>query len=177
MPDPERLGGTQDLVLDQVVDRLRNKIARYTKSNCFLCDQPVPQSFPSGDICCTVSVGDGSFDEGMFDAGGYEQLSERFHLIITPYVSVLRDNPPHFELAMQASDRGLIRVYKPKILRAMLVEQAGESFVAWEPTDGEGRPILRNQLRPVRAQMPRPTDDGQRLGMQITFEAMFDWHI
>lgn len=173
----DRSRGTQERILYRVITRLRESVDVLSEGNCFLSDQPIPPFWPQSAIVCTVSAGDGHYNEGMFLGSGHEQLCEEFPLTIGIFVLTGGlDTPGRNTAVMLGPDTGLITVYKPKILRALLVQKVGDEFVAWEACDNHGVPMAK-EFRPTRCSRPQPTDDGSRLGIQIDFAVSFDWEL
>lgn len=182
MTVPATTADTQDSpLLAAVVDRLRTKVKGLTPANCFVTDQPVPPDgyFPQGDVACTVCLLDGTFDAQLWNGGGPSQLCETPSLAVTILRHTKIDQPPRLTTAMQSEQKGLLKVWKLELLRALLVEDAtADVLVPWQPVDYDGNPILRGMgLVPRRSQGPRMMTEVDWLGLTLWFEVSFDWDL
>lgn len=182
MTVPATTADTQDSpLLAAVVDRLRTRVKGLTQANCFATDQPVPPDayFSQGDVACTVCLLDGTFDEQLWNGGGPNQLRETPRLGVTILRRTNIDQPPRLTSGLQDSSKGILKVWKLELLRALLVEDAAaDVLVPWQPVDDEGLPILRGMgLLPRRSEGPRPLVGGEWLGLTLWFEVSFDWDL
>lgn len=173
---------TQDSpLLAAIVDRLRDKVPLFNKANCFETEQPVPPSsyFPQGDVACTVCLQDGQFDERLYDGGGPNQLSETLQLGVTVFRRSKIDQPPRVTVALQDCDKGVLKVLKLSVLRALLVEDLdADILVPWQPVSADGNPILRGMgLVPRSCQGPRALSDMDWIGLTIWFSVAIDWDL
>jgi hypothetical protein len=149
----------QDEILIANCDRLRGAIQGLNDSNCFVTYQPIPLHFPSGFYCVTVAPGEGSFPAEFYAGGGNATLTEQGSVIVTPMVCMKLDRPFRSEQALLQPDRGLL-VWKRSILKALLVwDVSNFPGPAWEPTDANGRPLLRSQLQPRTSTAPADVPD------------------
>ena len=91
----------------------------------------------------------------------------------------VNSSPPRLTTALHAENRGLISVWKPLLLQALLVEDpAAEILAPWQPVDHDGLPILRGMgLMPRTCQGPRTMDDLDWLGFTLWFAVQFDWDL
>jgi hypothetical protein len=179
--------GSEETLLRAIRDRLIDKVPSsvLTLRNCLITDAQVPLIFPV-DPFVTVSPGDAQFDQAAWIGGGVNQLTQRGYISVAPFVRCQLDQPPSMEHAMLHDTRGLLLVWKPAILKALLVSDDSWDCTcgnqhAWEPTLG-GYPILRDQLRPVSCSSPRyvpPEKEGgiPFLSFVLTLEAVFDWEL
>jgi len=170
-----RTGGTQAEILRQVVARLREKIAEFTESTCFVSDQEIPVSWPSGSICCTVSTGPAQYPPEFFTGGGRNQITKDSTLKVAVYVRSKLDHSPHTEAAIVGADKGIVSRFEPLILKTLLCDERDGLPVPWEPCNKDGSKILRNQLSPSGSTPPTPVPQGDFLGMTISFDLTFDW--
>jgi hypothetical protein len=173
--------GTEYDLMQKVVDRLIDKIAAYNSHNCFVCDDVVPLIFPQSDHICTVCIGDSQFDADMFSAGGPEQLVEDTTIIVTPMIRCLYDSPPKSREALLGANNGLVRIWKPRVLRALVRRDDAECqpMAPWIPLVG-GEHILRDAFPPVFCSKPTYLADPQNehigfIGCTFHFAAKFDW--
>lgn len=170
---------TQEQLLLQAVDRLRQAVPDYSEGTCFVTDQPVPSSWPSGINCCTVCCGNGAFDDALFAGGGHVQVAEEVMLRVSPWTRTHLDNPPELERALIGEDTGVLSTYKFLILQAMLTQRKDDRQVAWEPSGHFGQKLLIDQLSPVRASEAQPAGDSDNpfVGLTIDFRMKFIWDL
>lgn len=171
--DPSLRGRiTQDQILTAIADRLLEKIEIYTDANCWISDDPVPLSHPSGDEFCTVSLGSGSFVSELFDGAGADTLTEMGSVIIAPTVPIRGDRPRRRRRRISSDPDGkslLNRKYL--ILKALFSEE-------WEPADGV-QPLLRDMPHPVSCSQPGEVHvgDATMLQLRIVIQTTFDWDL
>lgn len=165
---------TQQEILTAVVARLRECIPEYTDLTCFVSDHPTPVSFPAGPICCTVTLGAGTFPERMFAGGGQLTLCEQTTLLVSPYVRSKLDKPAQTTQIMLNEEKGLITRFKPAILKALLQDGAS---LPWQPLDSTGQRLLRSDLAPANCSAPAPDATGEFMGMIMSFAVEFDWRL
>ncbi len=168
----------QDEIFIPIRDRLRGAIQGLNDSNCFVTDQPIPLHFPSGSYCVTVAPSEGSFSAEFYAGRGNATLTEQGSVIVTPMVCMKLDRPFRSEQALLQPDLGLLG-WKRSILQALFVwDTSNFPGPAWEPTDANGRPLLRSQLQPRTATAPADVPEhGGWLGMQLVFGMMWDWDL
>ena len=168
----------QDRILTQVVERLRDQIDQYGDANCFITDQEVPSSWPSGTLCCTVCLGDAVYPEQFFSGGGHAQVGKQTHLKVSPWLRSNLDRNPDFEATLIGGEDGLVSVFERRILKALLCHEKDGRTVAWEPSGPEGQALLANQISPVSSTAPRPAGENDEfVGMTIRFELLFLWDL
>lgn len=170
MADIDR--GTLDALLRAVEARLRARVPGLNEGNCFVSDEPLPVQIMH-ELTCTVSTGDGQFDDATFEGGGHQTLTEHLPLIVTILRRSMLDTPDRARTALLQPEAGLLVHYKPLLLKALLVEDGA----AWDPLYNGDR-FLRDSLAPVSFKAPRSMQDraGQSyLSMQLEFRAYFDW--
>jgi len=161
---------TQDKVLEAIAQRLRNKVEEFNDAGvCFFSDQQFPLKPPPGDLFCTVAAGDGVFPEDKFSGGGDDTLTENSTVDITVFRKALSQQPGKMDEALLSSEKGLIKRFKPRILRAMFKD-------AWDPVDGDGVELLRDYLFPIRAERPNTWRE-QYVYLRLTIGANFDWSL
>jgi hypothetical protein len=168
-------------IIEAVLVRLRERVPGLKEANCFPTDQPVPPEayFPQGDVACTVCLIDGQFDERLWDGGGPNQLAETCSLGVTLLIRSNIDQPPRLTTALHGPTKGLVRIWKPQLLRALLVEDPAADILApWQPLDVDDLPILRGMgLVPRSCQGPRTMDGLDWLGFTLWFSVQFDWDL
>jgi len=164
---------TQDVILAAVVERLHTQIDELTEDTCILTEDPYPSHSPPGDVFVTVSIGDGNFDEGMFAAGGVEQVFERSAIVVTVFSRVSTDRKDEATGVLLDPERGMLSVWKRKVLQAILKDN-------WDPVDGNtGLELTRNMFAPLSAGAPqRVEDDGISYSMMsLVFSMDYDWNL
>ncbi len=176
----KRKYATQAEVLGAFRDRLRAACPGCNDQTCFVSDQPVPIVIPAGGgLCVTVALGDGSYNQSLFNGAGHTALNEDSQVIVTVMINSMIDRIPAADRALLSDDRGLISVVKRNALRALLVysPELGRASQNWEPAVGD-RPLCRDQIRPLRCSAPADVPDNPGwIGLQITFSASFDWEL
>lgn len=172
----------QDQILVAIRDRLIAKIPACTDKTCYVTDQPVPDTFPQGHTCVTVSAGSGSFDQSRFSGGGWNQLRESCSVIVTPFNRLVNRSRPNQPIEpLFDAEYGLIKFWKKRILRALLIdnETLGKRSGAWEPAIGE-RSLVTEMLFPLDCQQAMAVSSADRndwYGIQIRFRATWDWDL
>lgn len=168
---------TQQEILEAVVTRLRACVPEYTDLTCFVSDHPTPVSFPAGPVCCTVSLGSGTFPEPFFAGGGHLTLCEQTTLLVAPYVRSKLDKPAQTTQIMLNETKGLVSRFKPAILKALLVDDSSGTRVTWQPLDTTGNRLLRSNLAPANCSAAAPDASGEFMGMILAFSVEFDWRL
>jgi len=165
-----RTYATQERIHGAIVQRLIDEIAEWSSSTCYTSDDPNLTLVPPHDIFCTVVPRDGVFDEAMFAGGGIDCLSERTAVAVNVFSFVRSGESGGTNAAIYSEQRGLLSNYKPRILRALLLD--------WEPTF-DGQSLLRDMLRPVRSVGPKAVTVNKRkyLSLTLEFATHFDWEI
>lgn len=169
---------THEEVMIAIRNRLRAAVPGLNDRTCFLSDQPVPAAFHGGGYCVTISPGPGTFPPEYQSGGGWTTLTEEATIIVTPMIQINLDRVPQAERALLAGDRGLLSLWKYRILRVLMkADPDSTTSKQWEPAIGD-RPLLRNSLLVVSASAPAdiPDRDGW-IGMQIVFRATWDWDL
>ena len=146
--------GTQAGLLLAVRDRLIDAIPELNESNCLMCDYELPAQLLDS-LICTVSAGDGQFDVSLFAGGGHATLAEEITVSVALFRMVAIDRTDSTEQALIAAN-GFVSDWKPRFLRALLLDQHGNP---WEPMHN-GRAMLRDQLQPATYTAPRPLESG-----------------
>jgi len=167
-----RIDVDQTTVLEAIIARLQDQL-QLSDSHCYETISPLEPgpAPPGGDFFVTVSIGDGVFDEGMQDAGGAEQLNEECEVTVTGYSMCKLDRVGHDHKLMHDELRGLLKVVKLKILKALVgVDLQDEA-------DDEDNYFLRDMIRVRRS--TRPDHDPKKgIGwISITFVASWDWDL
>ena len=166
-------------LLTAVKARLHDQIDKLQPGLVMICDEPIPPDayFPRGEFCATVALTDGTFEKGMYDSAGPNQLCERKQLVVTIFSRVKIDQPPRLENALLDENRGSLTAYKRQVLQAMLVDDPDANLLEpWQPLK-DGQQFLRNGLVPDRCQGPRTLTGGDWLGLSIFFDVDFDWDL
>lgn len=173
------IDGTAYHLLTEVETRLRAEVEGFNAGNCFICDSPVPPDsyFPTGGVVCTIALVDGQFSGGHFIGGAANVLTETCSLVITPMVNIKLDQPPRARVAMLDDSKGILTRYKPRILRAILVDDIDAAVLSsWFPVK-DGFPLTRGAILPRRSQGPVRLDGADWLGLSLYFEVEFDWDL
>lgn len=188
--DPfQRNRTTQADILLAFADRLRT-IPQLNTANVLITDQPVPENFPNGGYCLTVSPTDGQFDDRLVTGGHIATLSEKSEIIVGAYVMNLRDRPGRKSVAIAGKetatgpeltlDRISIMEWKQNVLAKILCENpAARPQRPWMPLDVDGHPILRNEIFPVRSRGPMEVEGGKSIwmGIELSFRVTWDWFL
>ncbi|QDU97536.1 hypothetical protein [Lignipirellula cremea] len=155
------------LVLEAIVDRLIEKVDEWTLSTCFFSDAPGVGPAPPGDLFCTVSPGESVFSD-LFAGGGIETLHERGSVVVSVFSRLQLDGDGRAQARWFDARRGLLSRYKPRVLKALLVD--------WEPQSA-GQRLLRDPLYPVASSAPERMTDGDVsfVRLSLTFGMSFDW--
>lgn len=163
---------TQDQIHAAIVARLIDRIPEFSAATCFVSDEPYPGHAPPKSIFCTVSPSDGVFPDGFFAGGGTLTLTEQTEILVSVFSDVRLGESGHAASKIFHARHGLVAYYKPKILRALLLD--------WEPTF-DANELLRDMLSPVRCLGPRefnaPGADQPWLQMTLSFSVSFDWDL
>ena len=173
------IDGTAYDLLTEVETRLRAEIEGFNEGTCFICDSPVPPDayFPTGGVVCTIALVDGHFDQGNYVGGGANVLTETCSLVITPMVNIVLDQPSRARAALLNDGKGILTRYKPRILRALLVDDPDAATLApWFPVKN-GLPMTRGAMLPTRSDGPRQLQGADWLGLSLWFEVAFDWDL
>lgn len=184
LTDFDPIDGDAATLLLQVEARLIERVklngaAMLGEGNCFITEEPIPPDsyFPTGNLAVTVCLGDGQFDEGMYDGGGANQLCEFGTLIVTAFARNKIDQPPRAKNALLNESRGLLAKLKPAILQAILVDDPAARILApWHPLKN-GSPFLRGAIMPRASAGPRQLGGLDWLGLTLTFGVEFDWDL
>ena len=170
--------GTQSDLLESIRDRLIDQLGELDDTSCFVSDHPYPATVPHADVLCTVCPGSGTFDQGMFAGSGFHQVNEDATVIVATFVRQIADRSDEAAVLFNDESRGLFRVFKPAILKALLVDDSSGTRVSWEPVKN-GFGILRDQLSPLSADFERlaTTDGVPWVGLVLRFSANWDWEL
>ena len=168
----------QSDVLEAIQSRLVDQIDELTDSNCFVTDHPYHATIPHGDVIGTVCPGPGTFDQGMFAGAGFEQIKEETVVIVTVFIRQMADREGEATQLFNNANRGLFRIFKPAILKSLLIDDSSGTRVAWEPVKN-GAGLLRDQIAPLSTAFePLQTSDGvDWAGMSVRFSTSFDWEL
>ncbi len=169
-------------ILEQIADRLVDQIDELTPDNCFLAEQPIPLSMPTGLYCVTVSLGPSQFPHEFFEAAGVDQLVDDASVVITPIVAVQGDQPrkkwrrvvgnTEGTPAFRGNERPSLLYFKESVLRALLYA------ADWEP-ELDNQLLLRDQLSAVSSDAPHDVRVGEAMcaAMEMRFKTVFDWDL
>lgn len=170
---------TEYEIITAVLNRLHAKVPELNDHTCIFCDQPVPAFWPPGPLCCVVSPGGSSYPEAFYVGGGVSTLYQDSTLDVTVWLQRLLDRPTSLTEALLANQSGLIRRWKPEILRALLLEMddSNEAY-EWMPLNEDGKGLLRGMLAPRNASAIKIVDtDTPWVGLTISFGVEFDWRL
>lgn len=173
------IDGTAYHLLTEVETRLRAEVDGFNEATCFICDDPVPPDsyFPTGGVVCTIALVDGEFNGGHYIGGGANVLTETCSLVVTPMLNIVLDQPPRAKAALLNDSKGILTRYKPRILRALLVDDINAAILApWFPVK-DAKPLTRGALLPTRSQGPRKLQGADWIGLSLYFEVEFDWDL
>jgi hypothetical protein len=187
MPDPfKRNRTTLDSILLAFADRLRT-IPDLNNQNVVVSDQEVPESFPTGSLCLSVSPSDGRF---KLPGGGHATLNEDTEIVVGIYVVIVRDRLGRSETklvgrktqfsAEQTAERKPLLEWKRRVLQKLLVDDPakGPASKQWMPVDSDGLPILRNEIYPTSSRGPlEVAGEKTWLGLHLRFAISFDWYL
>jgi hypothetical protein len=186
--DPfQRNRTTQADILLAFSDRLKT-ISQLNSSNVLITDQPVPENFPGGGYCLTVSPSDGRFDDKLVTGGHVATLCESSEIIVGVYTINLRDRPGRKSVVIAGREtkdgpqltleRLSIIEWKQKVLAKLLCEDpAARPQRPWAPLDANGHMLLRDEIFPTRSRGPMEVESGKSLwmGIELSFRVRWDW--
>jgi hypothetical protein len=177
----EGVDASPNILVSQVLDRLRKKIPVFNKANCLPTDSPIPPDsyFPQGKLTCTVCLLDGKFDRPLFIGGAGNQLTEYSDLVVTVLTRNKLDQPPRAEAALFNAEFGILSVHKPRLLQALIVDDPTQEILQqWIPVTESGAPFLRDGgLVPTHCRGPAQLDRSDWLGLELHFSVCFDWDL
>ena len=153
-------------VLQAVVSRLIDQIDGFTPATCFLALHPedVPHS-KIGDIFCAVFPAQGTFDEGMFDGGGENQVCSNTEFVVKIYSALQTDEDGHATEFLTNATLGVIAKMKQ-----VLLALAGHDL-----TNEDGDTFLRDLPCPGKYAFERA--DKKAGSVELTFKISFDWDL
>jgi len=151
-------------LLSAVVTRLRDRLF-LDESDCFLSLNPLVKVRGTGSLVYIVSPLSGQFDGMMLDGGGQKQATVNGGLSVTIRSYQQLDEPGHDYTGLQDVSIGVLQA-ATNVLAALTV---------WDPLDGDGNQLLRDQLSPYGYEIGK--DDRTKLFMQIGFNTVFDWDL
>lgn len=151
-------------VYTAAVDLLRAAITECTEANCFFCLDPDAVPPAPGQLIYIVSPTSGTFDEGMIDGGGVEQLTVDAGLMVKIHSPLMLDQVGHDSSLLNDESLGLWGK-ATEVLRALAVQSP----------EFEGNPLTRDPLMPHSFAV---TKSHKRLGaIELTFKVSFDWNV
>ncbi len=147
-----------------VVDMLRAAIDGCTDANCFFCLDPdaIPPS--PGELIYVVSPTSGTFDEGMMDGGGVQQLTVEAGVLVKIHSPLMLDQVGNDTSLLNDESLGLWGK-ATEVLAALAIQS---------PTVA-GNAQTRDPLMPHSFSI---TKSHKRLGaIEMTFKVLFDWDV
>lgn len=172
-----RREGTQERLILAIVDRLIQQIPILNDSTCFVSDFEVPDEFPpTGDVFCTVCIGEGNFPDEFFAGGGPVTTTEASTVVVTICARSNLDSTHRREVTLLTHEKAILTQLKPMILAALTSNEMEDGTrQPWEPQI-DGAPVLREPMQPVRATRPAPiSGESDWYGVSITFRTLMDW--
>lgn len=159
-----RVDVTQDAVLTQIVETLREKLGLNSRQ-CWETLEPMAPKLPiAGDFFVTVSPGDGRFAEGEQQVAN---LTEQWVITVTIYSRVKLDSTDHEEKLLHDPRRGLF-IAKHKVLQALI----GQDI----QTDDRNL-FLRELLYAISCTRPQHDESKHVSWLSIDFGVDFDWDL
>ena len=156
-------------VLTAIRDRLISQIEDLNESTCFITLEPVPPMVGSvGGEFVTVCPDNGQFADGVFEGAGEAFLEEDGGVIVSAFARIRLDRNERAEYALTEASRGLLKVWKPAILKALSGQQL---------TDAGGNDILDNLLQPAGFSKPKIAPESDLIGFSLHFNTDFDWDL
>ncbi len=154
--------------------RLRIKtVLSLTDSQCYMRTDPTDApNFPiGGDYWVSISVGEGRFDDALFEGGGRNQCTVYFDCITTIFTRIQLDQTDHDEILMFNASRGLYRVLSNLL-----------SSLAEHDLEVGGNNVLREPLPPTGIGYPTkgspPGYEGEHPNLawlSVNWRIGFDW--
>lgn len=152
-----------EILLSRLAERIAASSPRRSPASCFVAETAFPDPPPALARFCTVSLGEGTFDESL-DAGGPAVLVERLSVVVTTFRQTLATPT---KPAANAAAESLLA--EREALLSLLLE-------AWEPTR-QGRALLVEPLSPRKSLAPQTHRSSQGptyVGAALVFEAALD---
>jgi len=151
-------------VYTAAVEMLRAAIDGCTDANCFFCLDPDCIPPTPGEFFYVVAPTSGTFDEGMIDGGGIEQLTVEAGLLVKIHSPLMLDQVGRDVELLNNESLGLWSK-ATEVMAALAVQS---------PTVA-GNPQTRDPLMPHSFSI---TKSLKRLGaIELTFKVLFDWDV
>lgn len=146
------------------VELLRAAIDGCTDANCFFCLDPDAIPATPGELIYVVSPTSGTFDEGMIDGGGVEQLTVEAGLMVKIHSPLMLDQVGQDAELLNNESLGLW-LKATEVMAALSLQS---------PTVN-GNALTRDPLIPHGFAI---TKSHKRLGaIELTFKVLFDWDV
>lgn len=164
----DRIDALPTVILQRIAARLRSELGLNDRQ-VFLTLEPTaaPTIPPGGDVCLTVALGDGRFDEANQIGGTRETLVEETSVTVTAYVRTKLDAGDHAEALLLEAARGLL-VWKQRILKALDGIDLAD--------DNDSR-LLVQYLNAIQSWRPRIDGHTQIAMIAVAFTVDFNWDL
>lgn len=155
-------------ILESVRKRLTSKLHDANSPNCFIALDPLElYNGRPGDFFYVVSPFSGTFDEGLIDGGGLNQVADEASIAITIHSIQNLDRPDEDAIFLNHADLGLLGRFK-EVLRIM---------VAADLTDDEGNEITFEPVMPKSYSIGRERGENPTGWIQLVMKVKFDWDL
>lgn len=151
-------------LLSAVVDRLRAALT-LDESACFLSLDPHVKLHSPADLTYVVSPLSGSFNGAMIDGGGDQQVTTETGFTVTIRSYQQLDEAGHDAATLTDTSLGVLQA----------CTQVLQALTTWEPKDGDGNELLRDQMAPTGYEFGK--DGRDKMFLTLAFSTVFDWDL